>query len=147
MRSALLAIAVIGCGGGSSEVDEYKRKSMETEARVQLNKLSKLARVVHTEKGAYPIGSTGLTPNKPCCQYADKRCPPSADAWNTDVWAAFDFVVDEPHRFQYSYESKDGQTFTATAVGDVACAGTPKTFTITGKTGPAGAEVDISQIR
>jgi hypothetical protein len=145
MRTLLLALVLVGCGT-SSQVDEYKKKSMETEARLQLNKLSKIARMLHAEKNAYPIGSTGLTPSKSCCEQPDKRCPPVWEIWNTELWHALDFVVDEPHRFQYSYESADGQTFVAKAIGDVDCDGTSTTFTITGKTGPAGAEVDTSQI-
>lgn len=145
MRTALLALVVLA-GCKSSEVDAYKKKSMETEARLQLNKLSKMARMLHAEKYAFPIGSTGLTPSKPCCEQADKRCPPVSEIWNTEVWQALEFSVDEPHRFQYSYESPDGQTFVAKAIGDVECSGKPTTFTITGKTGPAGPEVDTSQI-
>lgn len=38
--------------------------------------------------------------------------------------AALEFQTDQPHFFQYSYRS-DSKTFTATAVGDIDCDGTP----------------------
>jgi hypothetical protein len=111
--------------------ESYAQKAKKTEAELQLNKLGKSAKVEFMVNDAFPVGKVGPTPATPCCAQPDKKCAPDPQAWADPVWQALEFQIDEPHLFQYSYES-DGKTFTATAVGDLACDGKPTTHTATG---------------
>jgi hypothetical protein len=55
-----------------------------------------------------------------------------------------EFQIDEPFRYRYSYES-DGQTFTATAVGDPDCDGKPGTYTLTGSVDNGNPKVELKE--
>jgi hypothetical protein len=110
--------------------EQYLARSKSTEATLMLNKLAKSAKTAFVTNAAYPTGSAGPTPATPCCAQPDKRCAPNPADWADPTWRALDVSIDEPFRFQYSYQS-DGKTFTATAVGDPACDG--KTVTHTAK--------------
>jgi len=119
---------------------EVGKKSKQTEAQLQLNKIGKSAKVAFVSDAAFPKGKAAMLPAKPCCP---DKCPPAA--WASDpVWKALDFQIDEPNLFQYTYES-DGQTFTATAVGDLDCDGTAITYTLTGKVTNGNPEVTLTE--
>ncbi|MBA3392649.1 MAG: hypothetical protein H0T89_08400 [Deltaproteobacteria bacterium] len=123
--------------------ESYIERSKSTEAKLQLNRIGKAAKVAFIEKAAYPAGKVGPTPATPCCQQPGKQCAPVAADWAVPVWQALELQIDEPFRFQYSYES-DGKTFTATAVGDLACDGNLTTHTATG-TVTADGNPQVSQ--
>src|SRR5262245_35545644 len=93
---------------------DFKSKSHKTEASIQLNKIGKAAKEAFAVNAAFPKGKSATLPAKPCCP---DKCAVT-DEWTKDpAWKALDFQIDEPNLFQYHYDS-DGQTFTATAVGD-----------------------------
>ena len=117
--------------------EDHLARSKELEAKVQLNKLGKNAKVAFITTNEFPKGKVGPTPPAPCCNEQIKQCIPNESMWADPVWQALEFNVDGAFNFQYSYES-DGKTFTATAVGDIGCKGTPVTHTITGKIGADG---------
>jgi hypothetical protein len=119
-------VVVIGCNAAKDDAN----KSKATEAKVQLQKLELFARNSFAMNGALPAGTVGPTPTTPCCQQPGQRCAPNVADWN-GLWQTLEFALSDPFQFQYSYQS-DGSTFTATAVGDLDCSGTPVTFTLTG---------------
>lgn len=111
--------AVAACMEGP--FGDYMKKSKKTEAQLQLNKLGKSAKVHFEIESTFPIGKSN-PPTGSCCEGPNHKCAVDAAAWAADpVWSKLDFQIDEPHLFQYSYESTDGKTFVARAVGDLDC--------------------------
>ena len=131
--------------------EDYLARSKEIEAKLQLDKLGKAASATALEKGAgaenrgFPVGKVGPTPAAPCCSQPSRQCTPTATMWTDPTWQALGFTVEGAFHFQYTYES-DGKTFTATAVGDVTCSGTPVTTTLTGKLGVDGKPPELSKL-
>ena len=123
---------------GKDSMKDYQDKSKITEASLQLNKIGKNAKRVFAETAAFPIAKAPLTPTTDCCKGPGGKCPVDATAWTSEPWKTFDFQIDEPHLFRYSYESTDGKSFTATAVGDLDCSGKPVTYTLTGSVDASG---------
>jgi hypothetical protein len=110
--------------------------SKKGEATIELDKIGKRAVIEYTSSGAYPIGQAPLTPAAGCCAQnfgGRHKCEPDPRQFATPVWQSLDFQLDRPHYFQYTYESTDGQSFTATAVGDLDCDGTTVTYVLEGK--------------
>jgi hypothetical protein len=139
----LSAFTQVGCGKSKDAADDYVMKSKATEAKLMLNKLGKMAQMYFMERGQFPAGKVPLTPAAPCCKGAKGECAPDPAQWQAaEPFKALDFIVDMPHRFQYSYES-DGKTATATAVGDLNCDGKTITFKLdlTGGEGPAAMNI------
>lgn len=112
----------------------YTDKAKATEAALQLNKLGKNAKIFFSVNAQFPVGKASTLPEKPCCSQANHRCAVTA-AWAKDpIWTAFDFQLDDPNLFQYTYASPaPGLTFKASATGDVSCSGKPVTYTLEGK--------------
>lgn len=108
---------------------DYASKSKKTEAQLMLNKLSKNSKVYFVTNASYLAGSAGPTPATPCCKGPGGRCPIDTSWGSNAVWSGLDFQIDEPTRFQYTYQS-DGKTVTATAVGDPDCDGKTITYTL-----------------
>lgn len=117
--------------------EQYLERSKEIEAKVQLSKIAKSAKVAFVANSEFPKGKVGPTPTTPCCSEQIKQCIPTDTMWSDPVWQSLEFLVDGPFNYQYSYES-DGKTFTATATGDAGCQGKPTTTTITGKINDKG---------
>ncbi len=110
----------------SKAFGDYMSKGKKTEAQLNLNKLSKNLKVHFLTNNEFPVGKVGPTPAEPCCKGAGGKC--STNDWATNqLWSELEFSIDEPHLFQYSYES-DGKTVTATAIGDLDCDGTTITY-------------------
>lgn len=108
----------------------YLKRSKQTEASLQLDKIGKYAKRGLMENGEFPRGRTGLTPPTTCCGQGPppNHCVTSPDDWvKNPVWHALDFEIDQPSLFRYSYES-DGKTLTAKAVGDLDCDGIEITY-------------------
>ncbi len=116
----------------------YAAKSKGIEARVNLKMIGASAKSAFADQAAFPAGKVGPSPATPCCQQPGQTCAPNPADFADPVWQALHVQLDEPSRFQYSYES-DGKTFTATAVGDLACDGTLTTETVTGSVGSDGS--------
>jgi hypothetical protein len=109
----------------------YGDNAKLSEARIMLKKVGMNAKMAYVEKDQFPIGKAALTPVVACCKQPGARCAPTAADWALPAWQALNMSVDEPFRFQYSYES-DGKTFTASATGDADCDGHAKTMSIHG---------------
>jgi hypothetical protein len=145
MRNVLLGLVVLcgacgkdsgSSGGGGGGGGGGGRGS---EAALQLRSIEKKAKMSHAEKGAFPTGNSGLTPAKDCCSSGGK-CTTPESAW-TGPWRALGFHIDEPHAYQYSYES-DGKTFTAKAVG---CGDNAGTHTVSGHTEAGNVVVQYTE--
>jgi hypothetical protein len=109
----------------------------KSEAVVQLDEIGKAASIEYMTNATYPIGMAPLTPATDCCtqNFEGKRqCEPDPAQFAAPVWQALGFQLDVPHRYQYTYESADGQSFTATATGDLDCDGTTITYVLEGDT-------------
>jgi type II secretory pathway pseudopilin PulG len=113
---------------------DYQKKSKKTEAALELNKVSRNAKRVYIETSSFPPGSAPLTPPEPCCGQPNNHCGAVPALYAADpVWKSLDFQIDEDTLFQYSYSaSSDGQSFIATAVGDLDCDGTLITYELRG---------------
>jgi hypothetical protein len=113
------------------------------EAELQLNKLAKQAKVYFITQAHFPIGHVGRTPTTPCCDVPDQRCREGYAVWNDPVWKELDFQIDEPARYQYDYESRDGQTLEAHAIGTSDCSEAPKIYTLRGTVQNGNAMMEI----
>ena len=118
-------------------------QAAKTGLHLQLNKLSKNAKVLFHTNATYPAGHVPLTPTVPCCRQFGNKCRGGAEPWSNPIWLALDFQIDVPHVFQYSWDS-DGRTFTATAVGDPDCDGKMITVTARGPSEGGNASVTIA---
>jgi len=119
------------------------RKSKRSEASVQLHKIASKAKEEHAINGSFPIAKIPLTPGDTCCveNFQNKfKCGPKQALWSGD-WTKLDFQMDEPHFYQYSYES-DGKTFVAKAVGDLDCDTTMITYEVRGTSVAGKAEIE-----
>lgn len=79
-----------------------------------------------------PAPSQGPTPALGTCCADGGKCTPVAANWDTDVWEALAFSMDDSHHYMYSYLATDelqGQ-FTARAQGDLDCDFTYSKFEI-----------------
>jgi len=114
------------------------KTSKYAEAHIQLKKIGDRAVTEYTKNATFPPNAAATTPAANCCtQNADgqKKCVINPVEWATPEWRALDFSMDKNFYFQYAYTPTGGGTgFTATAVGDLDCDGTPVTFTLTGVT-------------
>jgi hypothetical protein len=120
---------------------DYNKKARRPEALLQLNKLSKNAKVAFITNAAFPKGKVGPTPAKSCCESGGK-CMSDPKDWSDPVWQSLDFMIDEPHLFRYSYES-DGKTFVAKATGDLDCDGVEVEYRMEGKVDAGNPVIDI----
>jgi type IV pilus assembly protein PilA len=146
---------------------KYIKKSKTTEAREFVKKIYDGARAYYMDPpqpGLTPVpaqfpgaaGSILTTPAAAPCSGGAEKYTPEATQWETsDVWTALHFSVDDPHYYQYEYETADpvgGDTqpptadFTARAHGDLDCDTTDlSTFEMAGLVdqtyadGPAGS--------
>jgi Tfp pilus assembly major pilin PilA len=106
---------------------DYTHRGRRVEAPLQLNKLSKMAKVFYIENGRYPVFDQEATPARSCCGQPGNKCQPANDNWRTEPWTALDFEIDEPHLYRYGYKS-DGDKLEAVAIGDVDCDGQEATY-------------------
>jgi type IV pilus assembly protein PilA len=106
---------------------DYMKHSKKTESALQLNKLGKNLKVYHTVKESFPVGETPLTPATSCCTGPTFKCTTTPADWDNPLWKELDFQIDEPHLFQYRYQS-DGKTAHAEAIGDLDCDGVAITY-------------------
>ena len=135
MRILFALLLLAGC---SKAFDDYAKKAKRTEAELELTKLGKRAKEYALEKGELPKLSIPLTPAESCCASGPGRsykCETTASAWA--VWEPLDFVILDPHYFQYSVES-DGKKLTAKAVGDLDCDTAMVEYVMVATMGPDG---------
>jgi prepilin-type N-terminal cleavage/methylation domain-containing protein len=139
----MIVVAIVGILAAIAVpmfMDSLKR-SRNTEAHVQLNKISKRASEEFHTSSTYPLVTAALTPTQNCCtQNAGnkRRCAVVASDWSTPEWQALDFALTKEFLFQYSYTpGGGGTTYQALAIGDLDCDGTPTTYQLDG-TSPGG---------
>jgi hypothetical protein len=131
-RRSVLALILAGIHG-----------CCRSKAELYLSDLARFAQRAYVNNGSYPIGRSRTLPlnianRSGCCgsrgsSIVDNKCPVTTE-WNTDaVWAVLGFAIAEPARFRFTYESRDGKSFVATAVGDMDCDGAEATYTLTGE--------------
>lgn len=110
-------------------IGDYVTKSKMPEARLQLTKLGKAAKVTFLETAAFPIGKSTYVEDD-CCKGPNHKCAADPEKWAADpMWRALDFELDEPHYFRYAIEGT-ATTMHATAIGDLDCDGTAITYTL-----------------
>ena len=128
---------------------EAATKAKRSEAYVQLEKLKKGAIGEYVKNSAFPQQTATATPVITCCAQnfgSKKKCEPIASEWETAGWRALEFSLNEPFFFQYAYlPTSAGAAFTATAVGDTDCDGTPVTFTLTGETNNGTPKIILAE--
>ncbi|MBL8623167.1 MAG: hypothetical protein JNK64_17785 [Myxococcales bacterium] len=113
---------------------KYQQKSKRSEAELNLNAIKKYAAMNYAEMAGFPPGSAGPTPATSCCADPTRRCQPDPIAWQGEPWATLGFEMTSPHFYQYTYTgTADGQSFTATAIGDLDCDGNEVVYTLTGR--------------
>ena len=130
---------------------KYMRRAKTTEAIDQLDKIYKASASYYSSPQVkagtgekiqcqFPANQ-GMTPDvtsQNCCgksldKDGDDRCDvQKAGSWDTDVWSALNFQMNDQHYFGYSYSS-NGSTlsaaaFTATANADLDCDAILSTF-------------------
>lgn len=123
-------LALAGCDSKKAH-DEYKEKGKVSEAELNLKAIEKGLKAHYHEQAMFPSGTAAQTPTKACCEGPNHKCPVNTGDWlSNPVWSAIDFELTEPSYFQYSYDSKDGQTAVAKAVGDLDCDATTVTYEV-----------------
>lgn len=122
---------------------KYIAKSKSTEAKEGVKKIFNGAKAYFANNpnpGVNPIPTQLPAPNEPttpalgtCCVDGGK-CRPIAANWETPVWIALSFSMNDNHNYMYSYElTPDEFTgFTARANGDLDCDGVYSTFEMIG---------------
>ena len=100
---------------------EYMRKGKRSEADIALNRLGKSGKVYYVESSAYPTTAAGPIPGATSCTQAGKQFAVNAGGW-TGGFAALEFVMEEPHRFDYTFTpGATDQTYSAVAHADLDC--------------------------
>jgi type IV pilus assembly protein PilA len=151
---------------------KYIKKSKTSEAREFVKKIYDGARSYYMDPNfkGQSIGGSVLPPQFPggtaagsimaptvnqCCTDGGK-CKPYATYWESEVWTALQFSLDDPHYYWYTYiwngnvmsgaPKIDGSNnFTALANGNLDCDAVYSTFTMYGEVnstyadGPAGS--------
>ncbi len=138
----------------------YMNKAKSTEAEQLIKKIQDGARAYYynpSQPGLTPVqkqfpGTVGLegpTPAADCCADPSgaQKCSVDATAWNTPVWQALNFSVDDPHYYGYTYELVSNTDFIARATGDLDCDGVVATFEMAGGILPDGSVSGSASIR
>jgi hypothetical protein len=126
-------------------------KKVQGEAKFQLHRIGTAAKRVLAERGSFPKGTAKQLPVAPtagaagCCGGPSFQCAASTEWASDPVWKELGFTIDEPTQYEYSYESLDGTSFKATAVGDRDCDETIATYTLTGKANGKETTVDLAE--
>ena len=115
---------------------DYIKRSKQTEAELQLNKIGKAAKRVYSEQSSYIVGKATELPGKPgpggCCGGPNNHCAVDAAGFAGDLtWKALDFQLDEPSLFYYDYNGA-ANSYTAVATGDLDCDGIEIKYTLNG---------------
>jgi len=148
----MIVVAIIGILAAVAipSFMDYIKRSKKTEANLQLNKIGKNAKRVYSETSSYVVGTATQLPAKPagvggCCGGPNNHCASDAKAFSVELtWKALDFQIDEDNLFLYDYNGA-ATTFTATAVGDLDCDGTPITYTLTGTAKDGNPAVELTE--
>lgn len=148
----MMVVAIVGVLAATAVPSfmHYIAKARSTEARMHVEKIYNGARIYWLE----PHGAAGsisplapqfpdskaATPAVRCCVLGGGpggRCIPEPTQWQDPTWIGLTFAVDDPHYYQYEFESS-GVEFTARAIGDLDCDGTLSTFSMIGRVNASG---------
>ena len=100
---------------------EYMRKGKKAEADIALNRIGKSGKSFYVERSAYPTTAAGPLPDADSCNDAGKMFTVNAAIW-TGGFADLEFVMEEPHRFDYQFvPGANDQTYSVIAHADLDC--------------------------
>ncbi|MBV71215.1 MAG: hypothetical protein CMH52_07675 [Myxococcales bacterium] len=132
-----------------------KKKSMSTEAKVNLQRLAMAQRAYYEADRAdrngkiLPkqfAGPSKLVPGNPtefmCKDGRPIEFKPTPETFSAPVWQALGFAIEDPFRYAYQVEIEGKGTlsrFTVRAVGDLDCDGQLSTFEQSGRIQKGGA--------
>ena len=141
-------------GDALNPVDEYRRKSIAIEAKVELKRMADAAKSSFLEAEVDPETlemsrslptSTPVTPAAgACCKQPKGRCAVYPESWIHPTWQRLDFELTTSHYFSYEFVSKE-DGFIARAIGDLDCDGTRSNYEIEGKID--GDNITLSELR
>ena len=96
---------------------EYMRKGKKSEADIALNRIGKSSKAYYVENSGYPVASAAALPDGNSCDETNKMFAVNAALWTAagSPWADLEFVMEEPHRFDYAYNGVAGGAFNFTA--------------------------------
>jgi type II secretory pathway pseudopilin PulG len=141
-----------GIGGAASAIVipafvKYIRRAKAAEAPANLRRLAAAAQARYgsgerigqdgtVQAQGFPEGDTGWTPERPCCTYPKKKCPPLGPDSLPTTWSALGGLPHRPFRFQYRYVGAPQASpprFTVQARGDLDCDEDFSLYTLEGR--------------
>jgi prepilin-type N-terminal cleavage/methylation domain-containing protein len=116
---------------------DYMKKGKRSEAELNLNVIAKANKANYVDHASYVLTTAAATPTQTCCQQNQggiRRCAANPADWQGNpTWDALDFELAQPFYFQYAYTGvAGGGTYTASAIGDLDCDGTPIVYQLVG---------------
>ena len=140
---------------------DYMKRSKQSEAGLELNKIAKTSKRMFGETGSFSATNGGLLPAGPatngnnCCggvggvkgtpgTSVNNKCTGDPASFAGDAgWAALEFSVDEASQYQYSYiGNANGPT--GLAIGDVDCNSVSATWSmVMAKTGAGNPQANL----
>jgi prepilin-type N-terminal cleavage/methylation domain-containing protein len=103
---------------------EYMRKGKKSEADIALNRIGKSGKAYFVERSAYPTVAAGPLPDADSCNDANKMfaVPVNPSALWTGGFAELEFIMEEPHRFDFTFTpGATDQFYTVVAHADLDC--------------------------
>jgi len=140
----MIVVAIVGILAATAvpTLTHYIAKAKTTEAFTQLEKIYNGARVYWLEPHGTPGSIQPLPPQFPdthaatpavsCCASSGGRCAPVGAQWQDPTWVSLAFSLDDPHFYQYEFESS-ASDFTARAIGNLDCDAAFSTFSMIGR--------------
>jgi len=123
----------------------YIRRSKTSEATMNLRKMYDASITYYIAEHAarngqilsrqFPETVVSTPPVKACDGNSSRKTEPNADAWNAPTWHALHFSVEDPHYYQYGFNSQgtgSAAHFTAVSWGDLNCDALFSTFECVG---------------
>ncbi|MBZ0232499.1 MAG: prepilin-type N-terminal cleavage/methylation domain-containing protein [Deltaproteobacteria bacterium] len=114
---------------------DYMKKGKRSEAELNLDSIKKSNKTNYVEKASYVNATEAFTPAATCCGAPGSgvtKCLANSAAWHGLAgWDELSFEINEDHYFVYSYTGA-GDTYTATARGDLDCDGATFDFVLNG---------------
>jgi hypothetical protein len=151
MRAIWIVCALCACGKSDNAIDKGAPESTSgvhkiKEVEPHLEAIAKKAKAEFADTGKFPVGTSKLLPENNadgqvaggCCGAKstgvsiDNKCPVSKEWASDPVWKALGFSIDEQSNYRYKYESADGNSFVATAAGDLDCDQQDAVYTLKG---------------
>jgi type IV pilus assembly protein PilA len=126
---------------------DYMKRSKQSEAGLNLNKIGKTLKRMSNEVGTFPTGNGALLPagvatnGANCCggvggitgapgTSVNNKCTADPASFAADAgWKVLEFSVDEASQYQYQYVG-NALTPAAYAIGDVDCDSNSATWTL-----------------